>query len=141
MRLERIGDLDRRFFCGEMLNRDLNVARLGLAHVRNAQLSEPLQRAVGVPHTLQHAERSLILGLALALAEDRRRDISCKTKNGLEAARKRGKVGGRPRVIDDDKRAIILSRREKGESIRVIARVLDVSVGSVNAVLAEESAE
>lgn len=87
----------------------------------------------------EHAERSLILDLALALAEDRRRDISRKTKNGLEAARRRGKVGGRPRVIDDDKRAIILARREKGESIRVIARVLDVSVGSVHAVLSEET--
>ena len=89
----------------------------------------------------EHTERSLILDLALALAEDRRRDISRKTKNGLEAARKRGKVGGRPRVIDDDKRAIILARREKGESIRVIARVLDVSVGSVHAVLVDESAK
>lgn len=89
----------------------------------------------------EHTERSLILDLALALAEDRRRDISRKTKNGLEAARKRGKFGGRPRVIDDDKRAIILARRDKGESIRVIARVLDVSVGSVHSVLAEESAK
>lgn len=89
----------------------------------------------------EHTERSLILDLALALAEDRRRDISRKTKNGLEAARRRGKVGGRPRVIDDDKRAIILARREKGESIRVIARVLDVSVGSVHAVLSEKSAK
>jgi len=44
-------------------------------------------------------------------------------------------------VIDDDKRAIILARREKGESIRVIARVLDVSVGSVHAVLTEETAK
>ncbi|WP_277212275.1 recombinase family protein [Isoptericola croceus] len=86
----------------------------------------------------EHAERSLILDLALALAEDRRRDISRKTKNGLVAAKKRGSVGGRPRVIDDDKRAGILARREKGESIRVIARVLDVSVGSVHKVLAEE---
>lgn len=86
----------------------------------------------------EHTERSLILDLALALAEDRRRDISRKTKNGLDAARKRGKVGGRPRVIDDDRRAVILARREKGESIRVIARVLDVSVGTVHSVLAAE---
>lgn len=77
--------------------------------------------------------------LALALAEDRRRNISRKTKNGLDAARKRGKLGGRPRVIDDDKRAVILARREKGESIRMIARVLDVSVGTVHTVLTEES--
>jgi DNA invertase Pin-like site-specific DNA recombinase len=87
----------------------------------------------------EHTERSLILDLALALAEDRQRDISRKTKNGLDAARKRGRVGGRPRVIDDDKRAVIFARREKGESIRVIARVLDVSVGTVHAVLVEES--
>lgn len=89
----------------------------------------------------EHTERSLILDLALALAEDRRRDISRKTKNGLDAARKRGKVGGRPRVIDDDKRAVILARREKGESIRMIARVLDVSIGTVHTVLTEESAK
>jgi len=84
----------------------------------------------------EHTERSLILDLALALAEDRRRDISRKAKNGLAAARKRGNVGGRPRVVDGDKRAAILARREKGESIREIARALGVSVGTVHGVLA-----
>lgn len=88
----------------------------------------------------EHTERSFLLDMALALAEDRRRDISRKTKNDLDAARRRGRVGGRPRVIDDDKRAIVLARREKGESIRVIARVLGVSVGTVHRVLAEEAA-
>ncbi|MGO3878224.1 MAG: recombinase family protein [Agrococcus casei] len=81
----------------------------------------------------EHTERSLILDLALALAEDRRRDIARKTRNGLEAARKRGKVGGRPSVIDDDKRAVILARRERGESIREIAAAVGVSVGTVHA--------
>ncbi|MFC4062770.1 recombinase family protein [Planomonospora corallina] len=42
----------------------------------------------------EHTERSLIL--ALALSEDRRRDIVRKTKDGLEAARRRGRVGGSP---------------------------------------------
>ncbi|SEC28062.1 recombinase family protein [Arthrobacter woluwensis] len=85
----------------------------------------------------EHTERSLILDLALALAEDRRRDIVRKTKHGLDAARARGKVGGRPRVVDDDKRAVILARREKGESIRVIASAVGVSVGTVSGVLAD----
>lgn len=85
----------------------------------------------------EHTERSLILDLALALAEDRRRDIVRKTKHGLDAARARGKVGGRPRVVDDDKRAVILARREKGESIRVIALAVGVSVGTVSGVLAD----
>ncbi|WP_309066824.1 recombinase family protein [Microbacterium sp.] len=83
----------------------------------------------------EHTERSLILDLALALAEDRRRDIVRKTKHGLDAARARGKVGGRPRVVDQDKRAAILARREKGQSIREIASAVGVSVGTVSSVL------
>ncbi|WP_407929773.1 recombinase family protein [Leifsonia xyli] len=33
----------------------------------------------------EHTERSLILDIALALSEDRRRDIATKAKNGLDA--------------------------------------------------------
>jgi DNA invertase Pin-like site-specific DNA recombinase len=84
----------------------------------------------------EHTERSLILDLALALAEDRRRDITRKTKNGLDAARKRGRVGGRRPVVDDDKRAAILARRQRGESIRTIAVGVKVSVGVVHKTLA-----
>nr|WP_276584720.1 recombinase family protein [Brevibacterium permense] len=87
----------------------------------------------------EHTERSFVLDMALALAEDRRRDIVRKTRNGLEAARKRGRVGGRPRVIDDDKRAAILARRDKGESIREIASGVGVSVGAVHGALSEHS--
>lgn len=83
----------------------------------------------------EYTERTFLLDLALALAEDRRRDIVKKTKSGLEAARARGKVGGRPRVVDDDKRTVILTRREKGQSIRVIAEAVGVSVGTVSGVL------
>lgn len=57
----------------------------------------------------------------------------------LKAARKRGHLGGRPRVIDHAKRAIVLSRRAKGQSVRVIARAFDVSVGTVHGVIAEET--
>lgn len=87
----------------------------------------------------EHTERSFVLDMALALAEDRRRDIVRKTKSGLEAARARGKVGGRPRVVDDDKRTVILARREKGESIRVIAEAVGVSVGTVSGVLKDDA--
>jgi len=83
----------------------------------------------------EHTERSLVLDLALALAEDRRRDIVRKTRNGLEAARKRGKVGGRPTVVDGDKRAAILARRVQEQSIREIAAGVGVSVGTVHRVL------
>lgn len=85
-----------------------------------------------------HTERSLILDLALALAEDRRRDIVARTRNGLEAARRAGRVGGRPTVVDDDKRAAIQARRARGESIRTIAAGLGVSVGVVHKTLTTE---
>ena len=87
----------------------------------------------------EHTERSFVLDMALALAEDRRRDIVRKTKSGLDAARARGKVGGRPRVVDDDKRTVIMARREKGESIRVIAEAVGVSVGTVSGVLKDDA--
>ncbi|MEO3811169.1 hypothetical protein ABGB17_19410 [Sphaerisporangium sp. B11E5] len=60
-----------------------------------------------------------------------------KTKNGLETARKQGKVGGRRPVVDDDKRTAILDRRRRGESIRTIATGVKVSVGVVHETLAE----
>ena len=82
----------------------------------------------------EHTERSLILDLALALAEDRRRDIGRKTRDGLAAARARG----RPRVVDADKRRIILARHTDGESIRTIARATKVSVGTVHNILADQ---
>jgi hypothetical protein len=40
-------------------------------------------------------------------------------------------------VVDDDKRAAILARRERGESIRTIAAGVRVSVGVVHKTLAE----
>ena len=86
----------------------------------------------------EHTERSFILDMALALAEDRRRDISRKTKDGLEAAKKRGKVGGRPTVLDADKRAVITARREKGESVREIAEAIGVSASTVWNALSEQ---
>ncbi|MFD3886205.1 recombinase family protein [Streptomyces microflavus] len=83
----------------------------------------------------EHTERSLILDLALALAEDRRRDIAKKTKNGLDSARARGRIGGRRPVVDDDKRRVILARRAEGQSIREIAAAVKVSVGVVHKTL------
>lgn len=62
------------------------------------------------------------------------------SKNGLEVARKRGKDGGRPRMIDDDKRTVILARRERGQSIREIGATTGVSLGAVLGVVSGEKA-
>jgi DNA invertase Pin-like site-specific DNA recombinase len=78
----------------------------------------------------EHKERSLILDLALALAEDRRRDIVKKTKNGLEAARKRGRVGGRKPVMTDVLVTQAVALREKGFTIRQIQPHLRITEGT-----------
>ncbi|GAA3016439.1 hypothetical protein GCM10017559_45040 [Streptosporangium longisporum] len=51
--------------------------------------------------------------------------------------RARDCIGGRRPVVDDDKRAAILARRERGESIRTIAIGVGVSVGVVHKTLTE----
>jgi DNA invertase Pin-like site-specific DNA recombinase len=109
-------------------------------------LNELFQRGVAVKvldgiAAGEHTERSLVLDLALALAEDRRRDISRKTKNGLDAARRRGRVGGRPTVVDDDKRRAIIARRAEGESLRTIVSGTDVSLAVVHRVVTEHEAQ
>ncbi|WP_139320391.1 helix-turn-helix domain-containing protein, partial [Pseudonocardia sp. Ae263_Ps1] len=48
--------------------------------------------------------------------------------------------GGRPRVVDTDKRHIILARHADGESIRTIAHATKLSVGTVHNVLAHNRA-
>jgi DNA invertase Pin-like site-specific DNA recombinase len=85
-----------------------------------------------------HTERSLFLDHGGDIAELRRRLLSQRIKAGLQAARERGDVGGRPTVVNGDRRAGILSRREQGEPIRTIARSTGVSVGTVHSVLAKE---
>jgi DNA invertase Pin-like site-specific DNA recombinase len=78
----------------------------------------------------EHKERSLILDLALALAEDRRRDIVRKTKDGLEAARKRGRVGGRKPVMTEALTVQAAALRDSGFTIRQIQPHLRIAEGA-----------
>ncbi|XAS75065.1 hypothetical protein V3G39_10335 [Dermatophilaceae bacterium Sec6.4] len=85
----------------------------------------------------EDTENSLILDLALSLSKDCRHDIARKTKNGLEAARRRGYLGGRWQVLDDEECASILARRERGQSIPAIAAGLNVSIEAVQKTLTD----
>ncbi|MFE4857404.1 recombinase family protein [Streptomyces sp. NPDC056670] len=78
----------------------------------------------------EHTERSLILDLALALAEDRRRDIVKKTKSGLEAARKRGRVGGRRPVMTEPLVIQAVALRAQGFSLKQIQPHLRITEGA-----------
>ncbi|GAA4715982.1 Site-specific DNA recombinase [Promicromonospora umidemergens] len=85
-----------------------------------------------------HTKRSLFLDQGRDIAELRRRLLSQRIKTGLQAARERGDVGGRPTVVNDVRRAGILSLRNQGEPIRAIALAVGVSVGTVHNVLTRE---
>lgn len=87
------------------------------------------------------AERSFVLDMALALAEDRRRDISRKTKR--TAAKQRG---GEKRSADVHRSSTMTNARLSspggpGENPSGSLRVLDVSVGTVWGALHEEQAK
>lgn len=85
----------------------------------------------------ENTESSLILDLVLALSKDGRHAIACRTKNGLEGARRRGYLSGRGPVLDDEKRADIIARRERGQSIPAIAAGLNVPIEAVQKTLTD----
>lgn len=65
----------------------------------------------------------------------RRSTLTRRIKEGQNEARMRGVRIGRPRAVDDAKHAEILERRDRGESLRVIAHTVGVSIGTVSNVL------
>jgi putative DNA-invertase from lambdoid prophage Rac len=75
----------------------------------------------------------LMCGLIASFAQYERDILKERTIAGLAAARKRGKVLGRPKQRDD---AAIAELRNQGFSIQAIAKQLQVSKGSVQAALA-----
>jgi DNA invertase Pin-like site-specific DNA recombinase len=104
-------------------------------------LNELFQRGIAVKildgiAAGEHTERSFLLDLALALAEDRRRDISRKTKHGLAAAARRGRKGGRPSKMTPDRLEQARHMRAEQASYRRIGQALGVSEITIRRALA-----
>ena len=70
----------------------------------------------------------LVFHLFGALAEFERNLISERTQAGLKAARARGRIGGRPKLLNDNKIKLLKSLYEKKEhSISEICDIMGVS--------------
>lgn len=82
-------------------------------------------------------QRKLALERACETMEVFREHERRKIKRGIQAARDRHRAIGRPRVVDRAKRERILLLRGQGETLRVIAEMVGVSVGTVHNVLAD----
>lgn len=78
-----------------------------------------------------------MFGMLAVFAEFERDIIQQRTKAGLEAARKRGKIGGRP-AIDEDKKRHIRKLYEAGESATDIAKEFGIGRSTVYKVLQSE---
>ena len=74
----------------------------------------------------------LIFHVFASIAEFERDRISERTREGLEAARRRGRIGGRPPAFSPDQKAEVRRMRdEDGKSLPEIARLFRVSVATV----------
>lgn len=76
----------------------------------------------------------LIFHIFAALAEFERSIIRERTKAGLDAARARGRTGGRPPVLSDKDRAMVSALlRERSLTVKEIAKRLHVATSTVYA--------
>ena len=74
----------------------------------------------------------LIFHVFASIAQFERERISERTREGLQAARKRGRIGGRPPALSAAQKAEVLRMRdEEGRSIREVAGLVKVSETTV----------
>ena len=74
----------------------------------------------------------LVFHVFASIAQFERERISERTKEGLEAARKRGRVGGRPPALSPAQRAEVSRMRDEGgKSLPEIALLFKVSVKTI----------
>lgn len=78
----------------------------------------------------------LVFTIFAALAQMERRLLSERTRAGLEAARKRGRVGGRPTVMTPKRIEAARSLHTGGQTITQIAKSFGVSRAPVSRALA-----
>ena len=74
----------------------------------------------------------LVFHVFASIAQFERERISERTKEGLAAARKRGRVGGRPAALSPERRAEVARMRDQeGRGIAELARLFDVSQNTI----------
>ena len=74
----------------------------------------------------------LVFHVFASIAQFERERISERTKEGLAAARKRGRVGGRPPALSAERRAEVARMRDQeGRGIAELARLFQVSPNTI----------
>lgn len=111
----------------DRLGRDTLTGLVTLAELFERNIAVKVLEGVGAG---EHTEMNLLLELSLVLASERRRDIVKKTKDGLAAARTRGRVGGRRPVMTEALTIQAAALRDRGYTIRQIQPHLRIAEGA-----------
>lgn len=76
----------------------------------------------------------LIFHVFASIAQFERERIRERTMEGLEAARKKGRIGGRPPALSKDQKAEVLRLKDEGRAMKDIAALFKVSLATVKRV-------
>ena len=74
----------------------------------------------------------LVFHVFASIAQFERERIAERTKEGLAAARKRGRIGGRPSALSQERRAEVQRMRDQeGRGVAELARLFEVSPNTI----------
>lgn len=76
----------------------------------------------------------LIFHVFASIAQFERERIRERTMEGLAAARKKGRIGGRPPALSADQKAEVLRLKDEGRALKDIAALFKVSLATVKRV-------
>lgn len=76
----------------------------------------------------------LIFHVFASIAQFERERIRERTMEGLDAARKKGRIGGRPPALSADQKAEVLRLKDEGRALKDIAALFKVSLATVKRV-------
>ena len=76
----------------------------------------------------------LIFLVFASIAQFERERIRERTMEGLAAARKKGRIGGRPSALSDDQKGEVLRLKGEGRALKDIAALFKVSLATVKRV-------
>jgi DNA invertase Pin-like site-specific DNA recombinase len=82
--------------------------------------------------------KDAVLAILAVIAKQERVRLSERTLAGLETARRKGRIGGRPKLVVN--RAKVVAMTEEGATTREIGEELDISAASVCRILKTMSA-
>lgn len=76
----------------------------------------------------------LIFHVFASIAQFERERIRERTMEGLQAARAKGRIGGRPPALSDDQKAEVLRLKSEGRAMKDVAALFKVSLATVKRV-------